>query len=618
MSSPRGREAASCRATALAGPGFGSVRSAEPRHIVAELTQAPCARARPPRRRAAASVAGRAPVVLACGARVPKLLRLVAPTCLFALLACASTWPLARHALDHYPRGAEASATVPFTSAWTLWWTSDRASHGFVGYWDAPIFHPTPRTFALSEAMPLAGLVVAPLLWAGLPLALAYNLFLLGALTLNGLATYLLLRRVRVLPLAALAGGALACLLPALHTQLGVLTLVPLGGVVLSLSALLSLARAPRLGAGALLGLGLGVTYALCAQYALFLALALVPAGLALGRRLLAPARLRALLVAALVAALPIAPIAIVQRRAASEEHLTRSQDRATRGAAYARAFVRTPPGSLVTPPGIKVASHHGRALFPGPAKLVLALVGALVGLGRRGRRRTTRVLVVVTVALVAVSLLPHLTLGAFEPYALLAAWVPGLAQVRSLWRAALLAQLALVLLSAYGLHVALGAALRAHRARLSCVAVALVAALAVLEIWPPAQALTEAPSPAVYGAFAGFLREALGPSEAYCLLPLPDGGSSDHYEDVARFMLLTALHGRPMVNGYSSYFPASYEQLRTARATLDDPGLAALLAPYGVRFVVTRAPPRTLLPNVKLRFRAPDGLSVLELPPVR
>ena len=78
------------------------------------------------------------------------------------------------------PQGTEAAATVPLFTTWTVWWNADRALHFWQGYWDAPIFHPTPDTFAFSE--PLATtLVVAPLLWLSGNRILAHNAFLLLA-----------------------------------------------------------------------------------------------------------------------------------------------------------------------------------------------------------------------------------------------------------------------------------------------------------------------------------------------------------------------------------------------------------------------------------------------------
>ncbi|MCA9678889.1 MAG: hypothetical protein KC464_27920, partial [Myxococcales bacterium] len=125
---------------------------------------------------------------------------------LYVALAVASTWPLARRAATTLPLGTDTSATVPLVSAWALGWTADRVPHGLAGYWAAPIFHPTDDAFALSEPMPLVGLVMAPVTWLG-GAALAHNLWLLLALVLDGVALRGLARAVGAGPRAALLAG---------------------------------------------------------------------------------------------------------------------------------------------------------------------------------------------------------------------------------------------------------------------------------------------------------------------------------------------------------------------------------------------------------------------------
>jgi hypothetical protein len=90
------------------------------------------------------------------------------------------------HLTDAIPLGTELEATVPVFSLWSLWWTANRAGHGFRGYWDAPIFYPLAGTFGFSEPQIFAGLLVTPLWSTTAPPALIYNLALLTVLALNG------------------------------------------------------------------------------------------------------------------------------------------------------------------------------------------------------------------------------------------------------------------------------------------------------------------------------------------------------------------------------------------------------------------------------------------------
>ena len=73
------------------------------------------------------------------------------------LTAVAVTAPLAWRP-GRLPLGTEPVATVPRFNLWTLSWTADRLTHGFAGWWDAPIFWPQRGAFAFSEPQPLTGL----------------------------------------------------------------------------------------------------------------------------------------------------------------------------------------------------------------------------------------------------------------------------------------------------------------------------------------------------------------------------------------------------------------------------------------------------------------------------
>ncbi|HEX5655884.1 MAG TPA: hypothetical protein VFX59_01765 [Polyangiales bacterium] len=475
----------------------------------------------------------------------------------YLALSVASTWPLAWRLASHYPRGAEPVATVPLASAWALWWTSDRAAHGFVDYWHAPIFWPVQDAFALSEPMPLLGLLAAPVLWLGLPLVLAYNLVLLAMLTANGVFAERLLRGLRVSP--AWAGGALVCVLPGLHHELGVLTLVPLAGVLACLHYAFAIVRTGRGGVG--LGVAFAATYLCCAQYALLLALALLPF---LRWR-------RSFAVAALIASVTLAPIVVAQQRAVQAHQLVRSEQRVRDGSARLGDYAIAPPALL--PPPVHVDRGSNTALYPGTLHLVLAVIGASWALRRR--RRTAVLLLSFAAITFVLSISPRLVLAGHSLHAALAAVVPGLAQVRSIWRAGLFVQLALALFAAFGLHAL-------QRRRYLTIAIG----LALLEVWPRAQHLTAAPDEAAYARWAAFMRQS--PGEPYCLLPFANNGYVRAFEQTAQLMTLTRLHQRPMLNGYSSYFPEPHEQLWRAPPKLGDASSAARLRARGVRQVVS------------------------------
>ena len=345
---------------------------------------------------------------------------------------------------------------MPLASAWSLWWVADRIGSGFAGFWDAPIFFPTQQSFAFSEPLLLEGAAAAPLAWAGVSPVPAHNLVLLAALVANGAFAFALLRGLGLAALPAGAGGAMVCLLPYVHHELGVLTLVPLAGVLAVLHALLAFSRSATPWRGVRLGVAFAAAYALCGQYALFLALVAAPAALCLFRRaLLAPRSLLALALAAATACALLAPVVSAQLAVRRTHGFARPEQTSVLGAAAARLL---PPGARGA---LGPASRHRHRSGSGPA-------GALPGHPQARRSRSpvwsgdcgapTRVASrrfsrCSPSAPSCSRVLPRLELFGVAPFHALRALVPGLAQVRSFWRATMLMQLAIVLLAAEGIQ---------------------------------------------------------------------------------------------------------------------------------------------------------------------
>jgi hypothetical protein len=489
----------------------------------------------------------------------------------YAALALAATWPLATRLAGALPLGTGLSGTVPLASAWSLWWVADRLAaglSGLMGLWNAPIFHPIAGSFAFSETLLLGGVLTAPVLWLGGSPALAHNTLLLASLVANGVLGLALLRAMGVRPVLAVLGGAALELLPYVHYEIAVLTLVPIWGVLWILLALHRLARAPSLGAGLSLGLAAAATSLLCAHYALFVALAIGPAACGLfGRRLLRRELLRPLAVAAAVAAVLAGPAAWAQLSITARHHFVRSLDRARDGSATADGW-RTAPAHLLlgVPPFRETRDPEAMALFPGVAKSALALLAFTWGWRRRRGRRWRAFLLATGACGALLSVAARVEVGGWSPYAELQAWIPGLAQARSLWRAGLFTQVAVALAAGWSLEqVARWGAARARSRRVvqaSAVGTVALGVLCAVEVWPPQHPLLDAPSPARYAGIAGWLRENLAPGDAVLDLPAPSDPSARALEGTARWMYATAWHHRPLVSGYSSYFPERTRRL--------------------------------------------------------
>jgi len=471
----------------------------------------------------------------------------------YLMLALASTWPLATRISHAVPLGTEDAATVPFASAWALWWTGDRLPHGLAGYWRAPIFAPEEDTFAMSESMTLPGIVVAPVQWAGGSRALAHGLWLLLALVSNGVFGCLLGRRLGASPVTSALGGAILEMSPVVHHELGVLVLVGVFGIAGTLAAVIAFADAPSRPRGAALGLALGTAYLTCSQYTVLAVVAMGPAAVWLlwpVRR--ARATWMGLALALLVALALIAPLGIAQARAAREHHLQRGATSIAKGATGGAAWWSSWGTEVVPQPFTRRAAPPTQStLFVGWLAVGLAVVGGAHGV--RGRSRAAGFVVASALSAVAWSMLPKAPGIAAALHA-----VPGLAQIRAFWRVGLVTSVGAAGLSALGLH-----ALQAcTSSRSSRVLVWLVGALAVVELWPAPARLVELPDARHWAPLTRWIARRTGQRTIVLHLPMEGGESVEAHESAGRYMLVSTFHGRPLANGYSSYFPRTHRRL--------------------------------------------------------
>lgn len=483
---------------------------------------------------------------------------------LYLLLALGSTGPLVHHATRMLPVGMPPFLTVPYFNVWTIWWNADRAARGFAGYWNAPIFHPTPDAFAFSEPQPMT-VLAAPFVWLSGSRVLAYNVYLWASLVLNGLGTVRLLRTVGVARPAAVAGGAAMILLPFVHWQRDVLQLIPLWGVLWTWTAWLRMVRRPTLLAGGELGLAFTAAVLISIHQALLLAVLLAGSAWTIFDRWRDSRLGMAILASGLVAALLAGPILWKLHRVLARHQFARPVEQVAQLTARPGDYT-APAGRSLFPVGPAAAREHWR-LGPGWCQVLLALPGLYFGLRRRGGRRCTLFLLSVVVLAFLLSLGPHLSIGGWQPWLTLTAVVPGMAQVRSPYRFACFVQMGTVLLAAqglYGLWVWKTAVWGRRRGGMVAgILATAVGGLFILEVRPSPPILAPVPDVEPHRDWITLLREQVPRGKAIACLPWAPGPLTQDFEGTVRWMYLGTFHGVPLVNGYSGFFPASEVELR-------------------------------------------------------
>lgn len=120
----------------------------------------------------------------------------------YAVLATAYTWPLARHLGDRVPvDGYDA-----LLNACLLWWNAHRVPFTDA-WWNAPFFFPMSGALALSETLLGLSPLTTPLQWLGASPLLAHNVAYLLSFPLCGLAMHLLVFELSGRRDLALVGG---------------------------------------------------------------------------------------------------------------------------------------------------------------------------------------------------------------------------------------------------------------------------------------------------------------------------------------------------------------------------------------------------------------------------
>jgi len=564
------------------------------------------------------------------------LLTLLLCIALYTLLAFTTTWPLILQAESRLPIGTEESRTVSLFNAWTLWWNADRLGHFGVGYWDSPIFFPTANTFALSEPQPIT-MAVAPVIWLSGSRVLAYNVYLWFSLVMNGLLTQWLLRFLGVHLSIAIGAGIAMVLLPVVHWQIGVIQLVPLWGILwtwLALAKIFDPSTCPTsyrsiAWRGSELGLSLVATLFASVHHALFLSLLLVGAGWVLFSKSINFRTLGSLGLAVTIAALLTAPVVIHVRSITKQFDFSRPAETVEQLSLKIEDYGRAFGCSLL--PLHRTERNATWQPSPGVFKLALAFVGIAAGIRLSSSRHWTYFIALTGLLSFALSLGTHLNLLGWEPWPFLCNFVPGFSQVRSAFRFAYFFQIASVLLAAQGVDALLSWVLvrfnRSPNERVASVCVAtltiLMGVIAVGDPWPPKLALAVAPDVELNRDWVSYLEQAPGNVAVLCL-PMAGGNHVRDFEITTEWMMLGTYHGKPLVNGYSGFFPPRSLELgeETWAVGLTEQRLEELFN-EGVRFVVVdqrrfkldwKDSQQLGQVKVKLVVQNPGGIDLFEL----
>jgi hypothetical protein len=455
-----------------------------------------------------------------------------------------------------------ANTADPALITWILAWGNHALVTDPRSFFDANIFWPHPSTLAYSDTLLPLVPVFGVLHFVTNSWSLSINIISLLLVPLNLFATYALARRITGRSDAAVLGALAFGFGTYVFAHWGHVQLQTLGLLPLAFLLMFRLLEKPGVGRAILLGV-VSASVALAAAYdgaGLAVAgLVVVVGHLVLQRRRPEPWLLVCLGIAALVAAVIIAPVAVEYLRLQHQPGFRRALD--STFALHLGNFAAPAPGNYLWQTS-STRTHIETSVFPGLTVGLLAVAGATAlawgeGQNRRSSpeavvrsRRELTLLILGGLAALLLAFGPQL--GPLPgPFRFFHDHVPGYAGIRATARLAIIFLLAVAILASYG-YSWLAGRLRSRR-----VVLLLPVVVGLLMLAEFAAPVPWARLPVDAATLAPYRELAHRPAGAVVELPIPAGVEDDYVEGPR--MIYSSLDWHPRFNGYSGFFPANY-----------------------------------------------------------
>jgi hypothetical protein len=498
---------------------------------------------------------------------------------LFVALTAVMTYPQVLRMSDGVHDPAD-----PLMVTWVLAWVAHQLPNAPAHIFDANIFYPERNTLAYSETLLVPGLLAAPLQWLGVAPILIYNLVFLSGFALSGVGVALLVRRLTGHTGAAILAGIVFAFPPYRIDHYAHLQLQQTQFIPLALWAFHRLLDTGRLRDGVLLGVCTAGQMLSCMYYGIFLVpyMAVVCGTLLIARGAPTKERLMALAAAAAIVTVTMVPVGrayLAARKVVGE----RGQGEVAMNSATWRNYLAPPEVNLLYGKAFARFMDPERRLFPGFVAVALALVGVFSPRNTtKGKDTKNRVLsddrAVRLAYALGLILAFDVSLG-FNGviYRGLYDYFLPFKALRIPARMGLMVGFSLAVLAGYG-AMRIADRLRsvtARRAVLTLIGVLMLAEYAShpLELWAaPRQ------PPQVY---ADLVRD-VGDGPTSVIFEFPTGAMED-----PEYLYYSTFHWQYLVNGYSGFFPPSYQKIVNAvRGFPDEPSMN-MIRSHGVRYLV-------------------------------
>jgi hypothetical protein len=482
---------------------------------------------------------------------------------LLTILTAALTWPQVRGLRDTVHDDGD-----PMLNAWTLAWVAHQLPRAPARLVNANVFYPERRALVFSETLLVPGIVAAPLHWLGAGPLLVHNLVFLSGFIISGLGVALLVRHLTASRSAAVLAGIIFAFLPYRIDHYSHLQLQQTQFIPLAMWAFHRLLETGTRRAGVWLGLCVAGQMLSCTYYGIFLIpyMAVVCGAMLAANGSAARQRIVPLAIAGAVALTVVAPVgrAYFNARSLVGE---RTVAEVAAGSATWRNYLATPETSALYGRTLARFGEAEKRLFPGFVALVLAALALWPPLSAARTAYALGLLLAFDVSLGFNGL----------TYPFLYEYVLPFRGLRVPARMGLMTGFTVAVLAGFG-------AARLF-ARLPSVAVRRSAA-AVLGIIAVAE---YASRPLTLPTFP------VTPPEVYAdvLADRGDGPTTTIFEfpatpkDDPIYMYFSTFHWQNLVNGYSGFFPPSYDRLRRSLEEFPDEESMRAIKERGARYLL-------------------------------
>jgi hypothetical protein len=452
----------------------------------------------------------------------------------------------------------------PLFSMWRLSTIARQLANDPWHLFDGNIFYPAATTLAYSDAILLPGLIAAPFLWAGVPVAVMYVALCVGSFFLAGLAMFLLVRALTRQFTPALLSAVLFAFYPYRFSGYSHLEKLGTFFMPIALLLLLRLLQAGGLRTGLLLGFCIGLQALWSLYLATFLALALAAVAITrwAGGHFLWRERARGLVAAVLVAGAIVGPYTLPYWRA-REAVGERNRFEALFYSARPADLLTVAPSNRLYGPVLGSADGE-RHLFPGATAALMTGVALIPPFSP---------LAGAALAGLVVSVDGALGLNG-ATFTWLYDTIPPFRAFRAPGRFSLVVGLFAALLAGFGLARLLGK--QPGRGRHA--AAAAVIAFAFFELQPALRLLPVPTSPPpIYAAL---------PDQGDAVLvdlPVPSDFSLQDFT----YIYNSTFHRRRLLNGASGFIPPGYARVVVASGEFPSSESVATLRHLGADYAV-------------------------------